>query len=343
MSFNAMPGTVAMSMLAGDLEKGLEILEEILSRAIFNKDEIEKVRAQINADIKNFWDEPSSFAGQLIRERVYKGHPYSKNMLGTKESVDSITRKDLVDFYKKYITPHGAKIAIVGDLKGYDLKKVLEKTIGKWQGPEVESINFPELAPLEDGQFNYPINRDQVVLCYAGLSIDRKHPDYDKLLLFDQIFGSGALGSLHSKLFQLREQTGLFYTINGSLIANADEQPGMVLVKTIVSLDRLKEAEKAITDTMVNVADTITAEELVEARNAVVNSLMNNFESNQSTARTFLFLDRFNFPADFFNNRAAQLKKVDLPAMLAAVNKVLKKDALMTLRIGRVDKDTTVA
>ena len=119
--------------------------------------------------------------------------------------------------------------------------------IGK--GPVVKDLDYPQLSPVEKQDINYPINRDQVVLCLAQLSIDRKDPDFDTYLLFDQIFGGGALGSMSSRLFDLREQTGLFYTIRGSLIAGADEQPGMFQVRTIVSVDRLAEAEKAIKET----------------------------------------------------------------------------------------------
>jgi len=339
MSFNAAPGGVSMTMLAADLDKGLELLKEILTNAVFVPEEIEKVRAQLESDIKNFWDEPSSFAGQLIKEQIYKGHPYSKNLMGTQESINKITQKDLIDFYNKMITPQGAKMAIVGNLDGHDLKKAIQEQLGDWQGPKIETIEFPQLAAIENKEIIYPINRDQVVLCYAGLAISRNDPDYDKLLLFDQIFGHGTLGSLHSKLFQLREQSGLFYTINGSLTANADEQPGMVLIKTIVSLDRLKEAEKAIKDTITNVLQTVTAEEFAEARRAIANTLMNNFESNGSIARAFLFVDRFNFPADFFDRRAQQLKNVDFEEMKTAVAKLLSTDKLMTLKIGRVETE----
>lgn len=337
MSFNAGPGSVSISMLSSDLERGLELLEEILAHPVFAEDEIEKVREQLIADVKNFWDEPSSFAGQLLRENIYKGHPYGKNLLGTEESIKKITRQDIVNFYKKMISPVDAKMALVGDLGAYDLKHILEESIGKWKGSEVKTEEFTQLSPTCSKDINYPINRDQVVLCYAGLSVDRRDPDYDKYLLFDQIFGAGVLGSMHSRLFKLREQSGLFYSINGTMIANADEDDGMMLVKTIVSLDRLEEAEKAIKDTINTVADTIKQEEFVEARHAIVNSLVNNFESNQGIARAFLFVDRFNFPTDFYDKRAEQLQHVDLASVKAAVKKLLKTDNLLTLRIGRVE------
>ncbi len=338
MSLSVFPGGVAMSMLREDFEFGLEILQEILTQAVFPEDKIEKVRTQLLADLKNFWDDPRYFAGHLIRQELYKGHPYSKNSIGTKETLESFAKADLVDFYKKYVSPHGAKIAIVGDLGQYDLAKVLEKTLSNWQGPEVEDISFPKLVQPESKEVNYPINRDQVVLCLARLSIDRKHPDWDKLYLFDQIFGGGVLGAMSSRLFQLREQTGLFYTIHGSLISGSDLQPGMVLVKTIVSMDRVQEAEKAIKDTMYSTVDTITQQELHEAKNAIVNSLVDNFVSNSSMARAFLYLDKYDFPNDFFDRRAANLAKINIDKVKEAAKKVLKKDALLTLRVGRISQ-----
>jgi len=272
----------------------------------------------------------------LIRERIYAGHPYSKNILGTQETVKKIQRSDLVDFYKKYITPHGSTLAIVGQLKDHDVRSIVERVLGAWQGPEVEETSFPALSVQQSEVIDYPINRDQVVLCFAGLSIDRNNEDYDKLILFDQIFGGGVLGSMSSRLFQLREQSGLFYTINGSLTAHSDKQPGMVLVKTIVSVDRLKEAEQVIKATIDTAADTIHPNEFAEAKSAIVNSLANYFEANSSVANAFLFLEKYNLPNDYFDTRAAALDKIKVEDMQQAVKKVLRNDTLFTLRVGRI-------
>ncbi len=336
MALSVSPGYISMAMMRDDFEIGLDLLKELVTRALFDKQEIEKVREQILVDVKNYWDEPKSFAGQLIRERIYKGHPYSKNEMGTQDSIERINRNDLVAFYQKYSTPQGAKMAIVGDIRGYDLKKVLEQKLGDWQGPAVELMVFPLLKPQIAEIIDYPINRDQIVLCYAGLSIDRRSPDFDACFLFDQIFGSGVLGSMHSRLFELRENSGLFYSINGSLLAHVGEQPGMVLVKTTVSLDNLKMAQEQIEKTIMTVADSVTSEELLQARLAVVNSLVNNFETNQAMAGAFLFLDKYNLPADYFDKRAQQLSQVALSEVRQVAKKMLDLHKLITLRIGRI-------
>ena len=336
MSVSVIPGKIFITLLSEDLPFGLDILNEILTKATFDKKEIEKVRDQLRSQIKSFWDEPTSFGGLLVKQQIYKGHPYSKNLLGTIESIDAITRKDLVNFYNKYISPCGMRVVIVGDLRGYDVVHECEQRLGKCGGKSVEALSFPPLSCTVENEVNYPINRDQVLLYLAGLSVDRKHDDFDKLLLFDQIFGGGVLGSMNSRLFDLREQSGLFYTINGSFVVGADEQPGMMIVRTIVSLDRLAEAEQAIKQTMETAVDSITPQEFAEAKNAVINSLVNNFTSTERMAEAFLFVNRYNFSSDFFDKRAEQLEKITLEEVKEAVHRVLKRNGLLILRVGRV-------
>ncbi|MGB8366772.1 MAG: pitrilysin family protein, partial [Candidatus Babeliales bacterium] len=149
MRLNCYPGGIAMSMLNEDLLFGLEILEEILNKATFEQQEIEKIRSQILTDIKCFWDEPRYFAGQLIKEKLYKDHPYSKNYLGTKESISQVTQKDLMHFYQQCINPHGAKLAIVGNIENYDLPQIIEQTIGKWRRASIDNIKFPPIARIK--------------------------------------------------------------------------------------------------------------------------------------------------------------------------------------------------
>lgn len=337
MSLSISPGLVAMNMLAADLEKGLELLQEIISHPRFDENEIEKVRTQILAEIKNFWDTPTSFSRQLINEQIYKGHPYSKNILGTKDSVEKITKKDLIEFHKKYFSPDGAVLSLVGDFNEPELKKALSKTLATWKGGKVEEIAFPKLAAIKPCQYIHRINRDQVVLTFAGLSVPRTHPDYDKLLLFDQIFGGGVLGSLHCKLYQLREQSGLFYNIAGSLVAACSEEPGMVMVRTIVSLDRLEEAEKAIQGVIEKSVEEITPEEFLEAKRAIINYMVSNFESNRGMASLFLAMDRYALPHDYYDTRAQKLMAISLDEVKAAVKKVLDNECMITLKVGRLE------
>lgn len=337
MSVNAYPGGISMSLLSDDIELGLKILRDLVEHASFEQKYVEKVRSKLIAKLKYFWDEPRYFAGQLIRDYIYRNHPYSKNSMGTRDTLSSITHDDLLDGYKKYISPYESRLAIVGDLENIAVKNELEKFLGDWSGDQIADLTYPPVKPVAHEIITYPINRDQVVLSYAGVSVNRLHPDFDKLLLFDQIFSGGALGSMASRLFELREQSGLFYTISGSLIAGADEQPGMALVTTIVSLDRLGEAQSAISALIDTVAQTVTKDELDEAKNALSNTLVDHFASNHSIANAFIFLDRFGYPADYFDTRVQQLYTIQLDEVITAAKKVLNTQNMVELLVGRVD------
>lgn len=335
-SLNVYPGGISINLLADDGDFGLRLIHELVHYASFDSDELEKVRAQLLTRVKRFWDEPSQFSNQLIQEMIYVNHPYHKNSLGTIESLLSITRDDLIAAYKHYIVPHDAVLAIVGDFDPATMRQQVETILGSWRGHVSEKPLFPVLKKTEDAVVNYPMNRDQIVLTFAALSVDRMHPDYDKLLIFNQIFGGGSLGSMHSRLFQLREQSGLFYTINGSLTAGSDEQPGLFMVRTIVSLDRLAEAEKAILEVIKNVAYSITQEECEEAKRAVLSAQIDFFESNESIASAFLFLKRYGFDWSFFDTRAEQLEKITLQEVKDAAHRIMTQTGLITLRVGRV-------
>ncbi|HLB40461.1 MAG TPA: pitrilysin family protein, partial [Candidatus Babeliales bacterium] len=211
MSLQVSAGLIALSLLRGDLELGLKILHELLTQPQFDHRAIEKIRAQILAEIDNYWDTPTSFIEQLAREQVYGStHPASKPVFGTAETVAQLTPEQLYQFYQQYVVPAGARLAIVGDLSGVQLPALVTEILGSWTGPLVPDLSYPVLTPIRPVTVRYPINRDQVVLALVGNSVSRLDPQYDHLLLFDQIFTGGVLGSMSSRLFALREQTGLF-------------------------------------------------------------------------------------------------------------------------------------
>ena len=335
MSIDSTPGYLRMSCLTKDLPKALEFLNEMLVNASLTQESLDKVRVQMLASLKEFMDNPMQIASQLVRQAIYKNHPYAKGPLGTAEGVKALMRDDVVAYYDKYISPKGARLAIVGDIGTYDIKEQLGSALSKWQGEEVAELTYPEIDQISWHEVNHPILRDQTVLCYGALSVARDSEDFDKLLLFDQTFTGGVLGSMASRLFDLREETGLFYTIGGSLLSQVDTQPGLIIVKTIVSNDRLKEAEVAIEGVINTAINEVSDEEFGDAQQAITNSLVNAFSTNQHTAGTLLQVDKYNLPEDYFDTRAEQLTRVTKQEMQEVVKSYLDTNKFVLVRVGR--------
>jgi zinc protease len=333
------PGCISMTVLKNDLVKGLGFLREVLMNATLPEEALEKVKQRIYSDLDAYWDEPLEFINQLVREELYKNHPYSKHILGNHETIERITHYDVVHWYQETYVPDGATIVIVGDIAQYNIPELIQDQLGYWQGPKAPHITYPCLPEIKQDVVKYPIKRDQIVVCFAGLSVSRMHPDYDKLLLFDQIFGGGVLNSMNSRLFMLREESGLFYTIKGSLIAACDEQTGMVLVKTMVSNDRLQEAVNQIKHTIDTAVDTVTDEEFNHAKQILSNALIENFATNQQTAASLLFLKRYGLSVDYFDSRFEVYNAITKQEMIHAVKRYLASKKMMCIQVGRIDEE----
>lgn len=336
MTLGTEPGIITLTVLKEDLAKGLEFLSEILMHAEFDKKTVEKIRGHLIADLLVYWDEPQEFSNVLARQDLYKGHPYSKDPHGNIDAIKKITHTDLVAWYKKVCVPQGAYLALVGDLTGYNIKQEVERALGAWTGSFEKNSSTPALKPVKEKRLKHSINRDQVVLLFAGHSIPRVHPDYEKLLLFDQIFGGGAQGSMSSRLFKIREQTGLFYGVGGSLLVGCADEPGMVLVKTTVSLDRLQEAKDILQKTMEEVIDSLTHEELEQAKETIINGLLENVSTNRKVAGAFLGIARFNLPVDYFDTITHLIQAITLKEVQEAARRVLDPRKMITVEIGRV-------
>lgn len=336
MTLSTFPGVATLSMLAADIKQGFTLLREVLCEPTFPEAALERVKSRILADVDDFWDDPQQFIGQLVRQEVYDHHPYHKSLFGTHETIAAITYQEVKDWYARMVTPQETRISVVGDLTGINIEAEIEKIFGSWSGAVVPDMRFPHLPTIKAHTIKYPIVRDQITLAFAGISVTRKDADYDKLLLFDQVFSGGMLGSMSSRLFELRERSGLFYTIGGSLVVNADQQPGIVYIKTIVSPDRLEEAKRSIAQVIKAGAQGLTQEELNESVRAIMSSLIDHFSALKKIASTILFMDTFDLDAKFFNNRYDQLSQVTIKDIQDTVGKYMNLDQMVTIEVGRV-------
>lgn len=326
-------GVISFDVLPGQLQYGLLLLSELLMECSFDDSAIEKVKTRAMADWYRHLDTPKSMASLTIRETIYKGHPYGMSDIADPDTLAKISRNDIVAQYKAWMTPVDAKLVIVGDIDDATVSAAIKSTLSAWTGIKLADITYPQLSPIKAETLDVFMARDQIVLTYAGLSVNRMDPDFDKLLLFDHIFSRG----MDSRLFHLREKYGIFYMITGSTIASADEQPGMTTVSTIVSKDRLAEAEALIENAIATVIDDIREDEIAVAKQTVLNDMAEMYATNRMTANTLLFLNKYNLPYDYAIQRAKNIQAITLDEVKEAARRVMQNDALIKVRVGRLD------
>jgi predicted Zn-dependent peptidase len=200
---------IHLSVIKDDWEKGLAILEEVLTRPAFDSKVLEVAKSQEIVALQRQSDSAQTAA---MREGMiwhFKAHPYGRDPLLGLETIPKITSRDLKRFLKDYIIPSNMVVAVAGDItkqKALAGLKKLFKALPKGKAPE-RNLTDPKRTPPILTLIHKPGQvQSQVILLLPG--VKRTHSDYWKVNLLMNIFGGN--DSLMYK--RLRDDLGLVYS-----------------------------------------------------------------------------------------------------------------------------------
>lgn len=327
---------IALKCLTEDFTDGFKLMVDIVKKPSLRPASIEKVRSQMINELEELWESPTDYVDQLAKEIIYERHPYHKNSSGDRDTVTALSRPILQQYARTYLVPDGAVLVVVGDLSGLNLERFVAEHLEDWKGALVPELEYPALPHYEPKVVDLPQQREQTVLAFAAPSIARSHPDYNALSLLDIVLTGGAAGSPASRLFQLREESGLFYMIGGSLLYGSHKEPGMRFIKTIVAPEKALHAQSLILDTLETVGRAgITHDELEDAKNVHFAASVELFETNAQTAQTFLFLKKLNLNFNLFDKQGEILSILKLDQVNRIAREYCRKEAMTLISIGR--------
>ena len=122
----------------GYLTESIELWADVIRNPSFDEEEIERQRRQRIAGIAQEKAEPASLALRLLPPVLYgEGHAYGVPFTGsgTEESLQSLTRADLVEFQQQWLRPDNARIFVVGDTTLAEITPLLERAFRDWRAP----------------------------------------------------------------------------------------------------------------------------------------------------------------------------------------------------------------
>jgi len=211
-SISASANADFISIYAQSLKKHeellLKMLKEVILEPTFPKSEFEKLQKQTIASIQYEKSNPSSLAQSLSRIAIYgEEHPYAKR--NTEESINSITRDDIINYYNKWFKSNNATIAVIGDFEEKEILQDLENSFSDWSKGELTNIELPNVKTLPKGvYFVSRPNSVQSSIVVTTLTVPIKNRYYETLGL-----ASNIIGAFSGRLFMtLREKYSYTYT-----------------------------------------------------------------------------------------------------------------------------------
>ena len=158
----------SLSSLKANISDSLKLFKEGLLNPIFPEVEIERTKKQWLASIDQSLNNPSAMANMAIRPIIFgSDHPYGKaSSMGTKKTISSLKRENLMEMHKVLTNPANASIIVVGDISVDEAEKLLNTEFQNWNSYENKiNINLPEVSSPQNSRV-YLLNKPNAVQSY---------------------------------------------------------------------------------------------------------------------------------------------------------------------------------
>jgi len=204
------------SLLAPDLELGVRLLGDMIRRPHFEERHLELEKKVVLQELAEARDTASDIVFEQLQDAAFPDQALGRSVLGTEQSIRSITVDDLHEWLATQYTPSGLLLVGAGKLDHNRLVDLAEKVFGDM--PRAEAVKAKP-ATFVGGQRFEKRNNEQAHIAIAMSAPEWGAPDAYASQLFADVLGA----SSSSRLFQeLREEQGLAYSVSAGAQNFAD-------------------------------------------------------------------------------------------------------------------------
>jgi zinc protease len=207
----------AVHVLSADFERGVELLADNQLHPALPQEAMDKIQRQLIQLVATRNQSPSYLASRSIRSGLYpKDDPSLRD--ATPQTLSSVTRDDVLAFYKTAVRPDLTAIVVIGKVTPERARAAIEKYFGAWTaaGPKPET-DLPA-APPNVASFTAVPDESRVqdsVILAQNLALKRSDEDFYALLLGNSVLGGGFYSARLS--IDLRKNAGLVYSVGSQL------------------------------------------------------------------------------------------------------------------------------
>jgi len=324
-------GGAYLSCLTEDLDLGLELLADILMAPHFAEDKLELARKEQKAGISRRNDEPMSIAMRELPKVMYGAdHPLARHP--EYDTVDAVTRDDLVAFHADHFGPDRTYLVAIGDFDAADMKARIEETFAAWAPARLPLPDDPEI-PWRGRTVNVAVKDGltQAIVLLGHRGIRNDHPDYAALRIGAEILGGG----FNSRLFkELRSNQGLAYAV-GAGAGTGWRYPGTFMAYIMTKNESVELSAQAILAEIQRMLDEPVSDgELQFAKDLVLNSEVFDYDSKRKVLDRLVTFEMYGYQPDFLQRYQAAVMDLSPQDIQDAVRAAWKPEDLSFLVVG---------
>lgn len=296
-------------LLRSERDEVFNLIKLAINEPRFDEDAIERMRDAIRSNIISSQKNPSSVRSKALREAIFGSHPYSRGSSGNEQSIDAITRDDIIAMNKKILSRGTLTVGVVGAISETELKAALDDIFGAL--PKEAMIDeIAEVTPKlgEDISIVMPVPNATISIVYPA--IKRDNPDFFAAHLMNHILGGGTFSS---RLYtQVREKRGLAYSVSSGIATQ--DKTAYFAAGTSTRAENREETIDIIKKEIERIkTEGVTAEELEKAKRFVAGSYaISNLDTSSKIANVLVALQTQNLGIDYIEKREKYIADVTL-------------------------------
>jgi len=324
-------------VLDEDLDLAIDVLSDMFFHSLFDAKEIEKEKNVVIEEIKMYEDSPDELIHDIFSEQVWNEHPLGKPILGTEESINSLSREKIMQFLSEHYAPDNIVVAVAGKIKHEDIVAKLSAQFGSFQRGGRRVLEEAPTGRTVEHYQKKETEQMHIILGVPGLGQD--DDDIYAMHVFNNILGGG----LSSRLFQeIREQRGLAYSVYSYHSTYVDS--GLFAIYAGTSPKNTEEVIECILKELKEIKEQgITADELARTKAQIKGGLYLGLESVSSRmsrlGKTELTYNRVLSPEEVIG----KLEKVTLEDVLRMIGRLWQKDKISIMTLGPAGHEVVLA
>lgn len=310
-------------------EQSLRLAGQLIKAPTYPDAVVAREKQRLITAIREGDSRPGVIADKTLSKAIYPAHPYGVS--ATVESVGSITREDLLKFWRDNYTAKRAVVTLIGAIDRKQAEQIAEAlTRGLPEGatpPKMPDVQMT--IPASEKRIPHPAQQASVVL--GQPSIARGDPDYFALLVGNYVLGGGGFSSRLTD--QVREKRGLTYGVDSYFAPS--RQPGPFGISLQTKKENTNEALALVRQIVAKyVAEGPTDAELKAAKDNLVNGFPLRIDSNRKLLTNVANIGWYGLPLDYLDTWTAQINKVTREQVRAAFQRHVHPDAMATVIVG---------
>jgi len=194
------------------LQKGFDILSDLILNPVIAAEEIEKEKTVIIEEINMTKDDPEEMLYQSLNDLIWKSQTLSYPIIGKESTVKKIDKTKIEGYMKERYIPQNIVISVAGNFAEEKLIEFVEIYFGDWKCSNKTDMSYCISKPVFNrGAVIKNKKSDQAHLAVTFEGFGQEDEKVYELLVLSNILGGG----MSSRLFQrIREELGLVYSIS---------------------------------------------------------------------------------------------------------------------------------